>query len=176
MTLKQDHYIFALVGIGAVAVLYLLYKENQAAQDAAPAGIPVPVAGSQPQLSYPNSAPIDMGNVTINEAQAPSAQLYNTPFDASHFRAVEVNASQGTEHSGCGCPDQACDQAGIPVTRQHIPESILRRAVDNLASFQAKTTAPVSGVEAARITVSQAQSKVAPISPAMNTGGSLAAA
>jgi hypothetical protein len=138
--MKQEYYIFGLVGIGAVVVIYFLMQEQNAAaanQDSSVA--PPPGVGQQ---TYPNVQPIQLGNVTIGST--PPEQAYNL---GQTVPSVQI----GTCQSECGCDDDDCDQAGIPVTTQTIPKSVLAFAGANLASFQAKVAGTTtSGVEAAR--------------------------
>jgi hypothetical protein len=140
--MKQEYYIFGLVGIGAVIVIYFLIQEQNATAAAAAgdgSAAPPPGVGQQ---SYPNVQPIQLGNVTIGAT--PPEQSYNM---GQQFPGVQV----GTAQSECGCDDDDCDQAGIPVTTQTIPQSVLAFAGSNLASFQAKVAGTTtSGVEAAR--------------------------
>lgn len=145
--MKKDYYIFGLIGVGAAIVLYWLWYESQSAA-AAPStatGDVIPVSGAQP--SYPNVQPIQLGNVTINDGTAPPTQ-----FASATETVPRVNF--GTPHSDCGCMDDDCEQAGVPVTSQTITPAVLKSGADNLAGFMAKTSAPTSGVEAARLSLS----------------------
>lgn len=164
--MKQQHYIFGLVGIGAVAVLYLLWRENQSAQNTV-AATPVVTGNGIP--TYPNAAPINMGDVYISGA-TPSSQSYNAPADASLYDVVKVGPQphDGTLQSACGCQDADCESAGVPVTFQTIPHDVLQRASESLSSFAAKTSGPTGGVAAARVTFSAGP-------PPAASGGTLAA-
>jgi hypothetical protein len=159
MTLKKDHYIFGLLALGAVAVLYYLYQENQAASPAADSGAIVPEP-SYP--SYPNAQPIQMGNIYLGTP--PASQLSAAP-NVTPAATVQV----GNAQSECGCDDDDCAAAGVPVTVQTIPAPILQAATSNLDSYITKTTASptvVSGVAAARATVAAGGSSISAGAPA----------
>ncbi len=166
--MKTEHHIGLLIGVGAIVVLYILWKESQAKQTDASVSPPVTPSGYQPPV-YPNGQPINLGNVTINDAPAPPFQLYNGPSSAD-FPTVGVD-DLGTAQSSCGCQEVDCDAAGVPVTFQHIPASVFKRAASNLHSYISKVGQPLtSGVEAARATFRTGAV------PPVPTGGSLYAA
>jgi hypothetical protein len=140
---KQQHYIFALVGIGSLLVLYMLWREMQQ-QPAASSVIPSPSGGPQyPTIPVPA---IDLGDVILS---APPATVYNVPLDGEQLPTVKI----GSELSDCGCQDNDCEQAGLPVTIQTVSPSVLKQSVLNLDSFRAKTQPVLSGVQAARGTI-----------------------
>ena len=137
MTLKTEHYVFGLIGIAAVAVFYYLWMENQA-----PSGVAAAVAAPDGTQSYPNVAPIQLGNVTIGAT--PSDQSYNVPLGDAALPSVQIGSAQ----SPCGCDDNDCESAGLPVTVQNIPDSVNQANIKNLQSFSQKmslsATAPVT--------------------------------
>lgn len=139
MTLKQEHYIFGMLGLAAVAVLYFLYKESQTAQSAVPNPDGISGAGVVPMApsaqSYPSIAPIQLGDVILQ--QAPHEQLYNTQLDGAQLPRVKI----GTAHSECGCEDDDCEAAGTLVSVQTIPDHVFQAAVKNLHSYIAKGSA-----------------------------------
>jgi hypothetical protein len=141
--MKQEHYIFGLIGIGAIIVLYWLYQESQAAAPAAASAAPDLSSPAAPV--YPNAQPIQLGNVTINDTPTPAAQNYNMQPNGQQIPTVSV-----TPGSDCGCEDNDCEAAGAPVTTQSISQTVVDSNAKNLMSFTAKTQ---SGVEAARLMV-----------------------
>jgi hypothetical protein len=133
--MKQKHYISMLIGVGAIAILYLLWRESQkgstAGQPLAPAGY-----GQVTPPAYPSvPTPIQLGNITIESA--PPNQTYNVPLDNPGIPVVRV----GTAHSACGCQDNDCEQAGQPVTLQTVPSRVLNFAIANYNSFASKGSA-----------------------------------
>lgn len=134
MTLKQEHYIFGLLGIGAILVLvYLMHEKN---------GAVGPVAGSTPDAGvgnafpqYPNSKPIKTGDITIN-GFAPDS-LPNVPINGVQIPQVETEPDLSGGCSGCGS-DTYCEDAGITVSTMKVPQRVLDAAVSNLQSFQQK--------------------------------------
>lgn len=137
--MKQQHYIFGLIAIAAAAVLYILWREGQAnAGTRTATGDAVPdAAPGAGAAAYPNSQPIQLGNITINDT--PPNQNYNV----SEHRIPTVGV--GNVES-CGCSDNDCEQAGQVQTTQALPPAVLQASVENILSFQAKA-APVSNVE-----------------------------
>lgn len=147
---KQHLLIFGLVGVAAVAVLYMLYKEGQAGAGSVTAtGETVPEPNAQGP-TYPNSQPIQLGNITINDT--PPNQSYNV--SDSQIPTVGIGNTDG-----CGCEDNDCEQVGTVQTTQAIPEHILKTSMENIVSFQAKGK-PVSNVEAG---FAAAPAKAAPV-------------
>jgi outer membrane murein-binding lipoprotein Lpp len=138
--MKTDYYIVGLIGIGAIAVIYLLMQENAAAQQTQAPTDENAAAPSPVTPVYPQAAPIQLGNVYIGTT-GPN-QSYNAAENGDQIPTVGVDTG-----SDCGCADSNCDEAGIPVTKQTISKSVLDSVTDNLNSFQSKVT---SGVEAAR--------------------------
>lgn len=136
MALKQEHYIAGLVGIGAIIVLYLLWHESQATATAAPASA-VPVPSGAP--TYPSAQPIHLGNVTLGATPEQIASL-------AQLNPVAVDTS-----GPCGCDDNDCDEAGVTVTVQKIPEAVLKHATSQLSAFLNVPPSPMSGVENARV-------------------------
>ena len=133
MTLKQEHYIVGLLGLGSVLViLYLLYEGKQSAP-AAVDGVNPPPGVSVP--TYPNSQPIKTGDITIN-GYAPDS-LPNVPVNGIQIPTVETEPSLAGGCNGCGS-DTYCDDAGLVVSMQKIPQSVLDTAIANLQSFNQK--------------------------------------
>lgn len=161
--MKQKHYIFGLIVIASAAVLYILWRENQAASGGSTnaTGEPVPDAapgaGAAP---YPNSQPIQLGNITINDT--PPNQNYNIP--ESQIPRVGV----GNVH-GCGCEDDDCASAGEVQTTQALPPQVLQDSIDNILSFQAKAK-PVSNVEFNAASVGS-NAPTHSVAPASTNGG-----
>ena len=131
---KQEGVIFGLIGVGAVVVLYILWQESQAGPETAANGEAIPETPSQQQ--YPTVPPINLGDVELNENANP-AQISNTPLGDYQLPTVQV----GTSQSECGCEDQSCEPAGVPVNQQIIPKEVLKAATDNLASYTNKVRA-----------------------------------
>lgn len=131
--MKQEHYIFGLLGIGAAIVLYFLWKESQAPATTVSQTVVPAAVDKQP---YPNSAPIQLGDVNIGTASP--QQLYNIPSADQLFGGVKI----GTAHSDCGCAENECEGAGLPVTVQTIPEHVVKQALKTYAAFAAKGSAP----------------------------------
>lgn len=138
MNIKQEHYIFGLLGIGAVILFYFLYKESTTASNTATSVAPVPASGVQPNpYPAPAVAPIQLGNVYLGDT--PGYQSGNI---STHKPSVQV----GNDHSECGCDDNDCEQAGTAVTVQSIPDDVLTAASLNLSSWQAKfAPSPATG-------------------------------
>jgi hypothetical protein len=150
--LKKEYYLFGLLGIGALAVLYFLWRENAAATSTA---IPEPAGAPQ----YPNAAPINLGDVNLTET-APPYLTANVPLDGYNMPTVAVQ-----DNSGGGCCVDDCEAAGIPVTVQTIPKSVLDAGFENLKSYAAKVQPPVSAQEKFGVNTNTGPS----------TGGTLAA-
>lgn len=162
--MKQEHYIFGLISVGAIVVLYWLYQESQAAAPAA-AGASPDLSSPAPAPSYPNAQPIQLGNVYIGTT--PAAQSYNVQPNGAQLATV---AAVGTPQSECGCEDSDCEAAGVPVTVQTIPQSLVNSAAKNLATFTSKTN---SGVQAARENLSTAAPAFSAGEGSGATGGGL---
>jgi hypothetical protein len=122
--MSKDHMLFGLLGLGAVAVLYLLWKESQAAPDVA--AEPGPPEGSQ-LAAYPNVSPIRAGDFIINGAGLDN----NVPSNGVQLPTVHV----GEDSGDCPC-DAGCDSAGTPTTMQNIPDSVLKQSASDLESFE----------------------------------------
>lgn len=137
--MKQQHYIFGLIALAAAAVIYLLWREGQAGNSTVTAtGDPVPdAAPGAGAVAYPNSQPIQLGDITINDT--PPNQNYN--LSDSQIPTVGIG-----NVAGCGCEDNDCASAGEVQTTQALPPAVLQASIDNLVSFQAKLK-PVSNVE-----------------------------
>lgn len=144
--MKKEHYIFGLIGVGAVIVLYILFKEMASSQAASDSGtIPVPEGVSAAQ-TYPAPQPINLGNITIGET--PPTQSYNLPVNDYALPTVQT----GSPQSDCGCDDNDCDEVGTCQTVQQVPDNVLEDMVSNVQSFQQKVAGKTnSGVEAARV-------------------------
>lgn len=137
MNLKQEHYVFGMIGLAALAVLYFLYRESQATNRAAVnpdaiSGVAVPSAVSTSQV-YP-TAP-KLGDIVFNE-QAPPEQLYNAAMDGAQLPDIQIDPGSGYSDSCC----DDCEAAGTPTTVQHISEDVFTAAKDNLASYQNKVS------------------------------------
>lgn len=131
MNVKQEHLIFGLIGVGAAIVLYLLYVESQSGGASSAAAAEAPIPGGSSVQSYPNPNPIQLGDVTINET-TPGYMTGNRT--GREFNPVKVTGKgAGLDH--CGCEDNDCDAAGVPVTEQKIEQSVLDAAENNLNSF-----------------------------------------
>lgn len=134
--MKQQHYIFGLLGIAAVAVLYFLWRESSGGSGTS--GIPEPAGAPQ----YPNASPINLGDVNITDT-APPYLTANVPLGGYNVPTVQIS---GPSASG-GCCEDDCEPAGIPVTVQTIPQSVLDAATANYQSYVAKVQPPVSAQE-----------------------------
>lgn len=134
MNAKQQYYLVGLLGLGALAVLYFLWKQSSASP--ANPGQPEPVGAPE----YPNaSQPIELGDVNITDA--PPYLTANVPLGGYDVPSVVL----GSNSEGCGCDD--CDPAGIPVTQQTVPQSVFDAAKANFDSYISKVT-PVNSQEA----------------------------
>lgn len=125
ITVNEKHYAhLALLGIGAVVVLWYLTRGSS--NPVAASGV-TPVGSSLP--SYPNAAPIKLGDVTIEGS--PTNLTYNQLPPSDRIAVSDGSAS------GCGCDSIP----GQPVTVQRITAPTLQAASDNFASYAAKATA-----------------------------------
>lgn len=141
-TSKQHLMYAALVVTAGLVVLYLLWKSGQGGSSVA-SGTITPAVGPQPQ-SYPNSQPINLGDVSIVEGSSPQS-AYNVVGDIPTIAAADPWGSGGA----CdGCKDD-CDQVGTTVTTQKIDPALNDANVQNILSFKQKVT---SGVDHARVT------------------------
>jgi hypothetical protein len=118
--MKQRHTMFAVLGVGAVAVL--LYLMRKAPLQAAGG---VSVAASSPQ--YPNSQPLKLGD--INVAGSPLNITYNIAPPAQPRNQI---ASDGS------CAGDCCNDAGIFVNVNRIAPPVVDAATANLQGFAAK--------------------------------------
>ena len=152
MTLKQEHLVVGLIGLGAVAVIvFLVYEGRQQSGGGAVAEVPVPVPGPGAAQSpaYPN-APTP---INFEVGGSPVNLTYNTfPADFSptgtQVRPLDSACGNGG-CDGCGTGCDSCTQTQQPVTVQSVPPSVLAGAADNFSTFVAKA-APVRA--AARVT------------------------
>lgn len=122
---KKHYYIFGLVGIGSLLILYFLWTDSQGA---ATVGGVSPSPGS-PQYPTSPEQPIPTGGDII--VNAPPATLYNVPMDGAALPTVKV----GTAQSACGCSDNDCDSAGVPVSVQTIDSKLIDSMWANVQSF-----------------------------------------
>lgn len=157
MNVKQEHYIFGLIGVGALIVLYVLYMESQSAQ---PAPTAPPDLGGGGFQSYPSApASIQLGNVYLGappNTATPATQSYNTPTGGvgalPQSQSVAVTDSgSGSGDDSCSCDsDGECDSAGVPVTQQKISSGLMTSVTNNLQSYLTKVSiTPQTGVGAA---------------------------
>lgn len=146
----KEHYAhIALLGAGAIALLWYLVKSG-AASSTASNGSAIPDAAVAPAPGYPNSTPIQMGDITIGGS--PTNLTYNT-FEAgsnpySTENAVELGASADSAGSGGACCTDPCSPLpGQPVTKQKVPAAVYGAALENFSTFSVKTggVAPVGG-------------------------------
>lgn len=131
--MKKEHVILSgLIGIGGLIVIYILYKELASQPAAAP---PVSVPENN-QPSYPAANPIQLGNVTVNNA-APPAMVYNTPLNGLQIPTVQVADDTGT---GECCDTDPCEAAGVLQSVQTVPQDVLDTATNNFYAYQNKVT------------------------------------
>lgn len=125
---KQKYWLFGLIGIAGLAVLWLLFRESSSALPATSTAAP----DGSGIASYPNSQPINLGDVNIVDGSSPQSAYNLIP----PLPDVEVT---GKHEQDCSCSDKDdCDAAGAPVSVQKISEPVLIDAVENLKSFQSK--------------------------------------
>jgi hypothetical protein len=161
---KELYGHIALIAIGAVIVIWFLMREaaNQAAGNGAVISDPessspdlsigLPASGSPSSAaaassSYPNSAPIQLGSVTIGGS--PSNLTYNT-FEAGAFTSPNAPTVAGdTDAAGngasCSC-ESDCQLPGKTVSKQIIPARVFAAASENLSTFQSKISPIAIGV------------------------------
>lgn len=161
--MKEHYGIFALIGLGGLAVVYYLMRSSASASASSPAAV---VTNALATPSYPNSSPIQLGdveiggsptNITYNQVTRPSTQyLEPAPF-----------ASQNCE---CNQGKHSCEEAGVLQSTQKIPQKVYQDSLTNLNGYYARKT-PVA---APRVTFSQAAGGVVPAHQTgsmMNFGG-----
>lgn len=134
MDIKQEHLIVGLLGVGAAVVIYLLWRDAQAA--AVPAAIPGPPEGSTIS-AYPNVAPIAPASFNINGFNPDS--VGNVPVNGVQIPRVDIGAGDGEG----GCCENECADAGVLQSIQTIPPHVLDRAVSDLGNYQQKFTSSV---------------------------------
>jgi hypothetical protein len=143
MTVKQEHFIVGLIGLGAVAVIVYLMYESRQGQAAA---VDVPSGQPAPGPTYPNAP----SPTSFEVAPSPVNLTYNTfppGFSATGISVSPPDSACGNGGcGGCGSGCDACAQAGVPVTVQRVPEQVLSVAADNLDAYRQKI--PVRGVAA----------------------------
>jgi len=133
--MKQNHLIFGLIGIGAVALLIYLMKQSGGSSSvtaAAPASAVAPAQNTGP--SYPNANPIQMGDFEVGGS--PINLTYNTGPQLPKVKVAKANGNGCG--SGCGGCDKDCTLATALQTIQSIPEPVLQQAQDNLNSYTSK--------------------------------------
>jgi hypothetical protein len=131
--MKKEHALIAgLIGVGGIVVIYLLIKEFSTQETATP---PVSVPENN-QPSYPAASPLQLGNVTVNNAGPPS-MVYNTPLDGLQVPTLQVGNDDGT---GECCDTDPCETAGVLTTVQTIPAGVLDTATKNFNDYQQKVT------------------------------------
>lgn len=139
--MKDKYTHFALIGLGAVIVLWILIKQMQAQKTAGPA-IVESAPGAAP--AYPNSQPLKMGDIEIGGS--PINITYNTGtggFDPDSRVELQPGANSATPGGSCSCEDDPCAQIpGTPVTVQKVPAKVYQVAVDNFSGFVSKAALP----------------------------------
>lgn len=161
--MKQHHYA-ALIGVGAVLVLVYLWYESQQSAAQATSDTASGAAAPNGAQTYPQAAPqpIQLGDVNVG-----GSQTYNIPINGNPFNPVQIGSCQ----SDCGCNDDDCAQAGVPVTVQTIQQAVLTAVQDNLKSYQSKTAYATMPASAASAGVSGNGGAVAFSSTGGYTGG-----
>ena len=125
---KQEKIIAGLIGVGAVLAIIYLWYESQAANTAPNPGVDpppgVPIQGG----AYPNSTPLNMGDINIVNGSNPDA-VYNVPLNGLQIPNLQI----GDDGNGsCECGDQYCEDAGVLVSRMTVPQKVLDQAIANL--------------------------------------------
>lgn len=137
MTLKENHIVFGVLTIGAIALL--VYLMRRSAAPAVAAVVAATPASSSP--SYPNAAPIKTGDFNVGGNTL--NLTYNTPGAGGLLPTLRVGAESGD--AGCECNPETCQDAGQLTTVQTIPAPVYQRAADNFVSFKAKQSGFHSG-------------------------------
>ena len=131
----KEHYAhFALIGIAAVGLLYLLLKRSGAVASSEIVAEVAPDLSSNYQ-PYPNAHPI--GNIDIGGAT--TNLTYNATIDAAP-KNVEIKPTlQLGGAGGGGCCDPCANQPGKMVSTPTIPESVFNAAADNFSGLKIDT-------------------------------------
>lgn len=129
----------ALLGIGAVVVLWYLTRQSASTASATPAAAP---ANTNPAgvPSYPSASatvqPIQLGNVILNEGQPlPSYMNYNT--------AKNAPASASVKQSCASCAATAACGLGVsqdPVAASSVPQHVADKMAAGAAYFGRKVS------------------------------------
>ncbi len=141
MTLKQEHWIVGLIGLGAVAVIVFLMYESRNAQPAA-ASEEIPSGGSAqpPAQPYPNAP----SNLNFEVGPSPVNLTYNTlppDFSGSGVQVAPISSACGNGGcDGCGSGCDSCALTQQPVSVQKVPPQVLSAAVDNFQGYASKVT------------------------------------
>lgn len=125
--MKEHTGILILLGLAAAAVIIYLMRQSPAA--------PAVTDNSSAAPAYPNSAPIQMGNIEIGGS--PLNLTYNYP---PQIPTVEVKPDESLQGCECSHGQNYCESPGVAVTIQKVPEKILKGAIDNFQAYQAKPT------------------------------------
>jgi hypothetical protein len=124
--LTEKHKIAAVIGVGAVAVLiYLMTRKATASNGSAI----VDEAVAAP-ASYPNSNPIQMGDVNVGGS--PLNLTYNT-LEGGELPSTTYAVGSNTK-AACGCDDK-CEAAGQKVAQQKISPSAYQAALENFSAW-----------------------------------------
>ncbi len=128
----------ALLGLGAMGMLYWLYTHRSAAQPSPSTDIQSAPDNSGTANSYPNSAPIQLGNITIGGSPT-YLQMNQLPVTADGTNPnllVPAIVNPGGENGG-GCCDQCDNPPGQIVAQNVIAAPVFAAAVGNIASSPA---------------------------------------
>jgi hypothetical protein len=137
VTVKQEHIVAGLIGLGAIAVLVYLYYENSNSTPAA-AAAPVPSPGAATAPAYPNSQP----SLNFEVGGSPINLTYNTfppDFSAEGTQVAPLSSACGNGGcDGCGSDCDSCTQTQTPVTVQTVPPQVMQTAQSELNAYAAK--------------------------------------
>jgi hypothetical protein len=145
--MKKQYIYFGLIGIAAVFVLWYISQENAAAVAAANSGTDpnLQPPDSSDLASYPNTTPLTTATQTVSGSGSPET---TSNVSSNGYTAPTVNTNE-PNHENWGCSGTDCEAAGLPVTVQQVPASVVTKGWSDIQSYQQKE---LTGVGAARST------------------------
>lgn len=134
--MKEKYSIIALLGIGAILVIVWLSRRSSGG-----AGVIPPEVATVPDApaGYPNSAPLNMGAITIGGS--PINLTYNQlPGGQNSIPQIQVRSVTPMGGTDCSCGEKSdcADSAGDPVSVKAVSPGLLAKSAANFAGFTGK--------------------------------------
>jgi hypothetical protein len=130
--MTDDQKMMLLLGVGGAVALYFIVRHGGNVSTASHGSmVPDAVAQTVPGPAYPNTNPIQLGNIEVGGSPVNLTYNYAPPIPT-----LAVGSNTGGE---CGC-DDGCEAAGQKVGVQTIAPVMLQNAVTNYQHFQNRIT------------------------------------